>query len=206
MLVIGLTGGIGCGKSTVTAAFSCLGAAVVDTDQIAHHLTAPGQPALAAMREQFGADCFSPDGSLDRVRLRRLVFSDPAAKQKLETLLHPLIRNEVCLRLGDVSAPYAIVAVPLLLETGAYDEVVQRVLVVDCSPEQQVARVMKRSGMEEEEVHAIMAHQISRAERLCRADDILDNHGSLSELQAQVEQLHRQYLSLAAVNAKSKES
>lgn len=198
MLVIGLTGGIGCGKSTATNAFSECGATIIDTDQIAHQLTASGQPALAAMREQFGADYFFPDGCLDRARLRHLVFSDPDAKKWLEALLHPLIREEVCRRLTDVSAPYAVVAVPLLLETGAYREVVQRILVVDCRPEQQVARVMARSGMAEEEVRAIMAHQIGREERRRQADDILDNCGIPGEIQAQVARLHQQYLSLAA--------
>lgn len=198
MLVIGLTGGIGCGKSTATKAFSECGATIIDTDQIAHQLTAPGQLALDAIREQFGAGYFSADGGLDRARLRHLVFSDPIAKRKLEALLHPLIKDEVCRRLTAVSAPYAIVAVPLLLETGSYREVAQRVLVVDCRPEQQVARVMARSGMTEEEVRAIMAQQIDREERLRQADDVLDNHGCLSQLQAQVERLHRQYLSLAA--------
>lgn len=198
MLVIGLTGGIGCGKSAATEAFAQCGATIIDTDQIAHQLTALGQSALDAIREQFGADYFSPDGSLDRASLRHLVFSDPTAKRKLEALLHPLIKDEVCRRLISVPTPYAIVAVPLLLETGSYREVVQRVLVVDCSPEQQVARVMERSGMDAEEIRAIMAHQIGREERLRRADDVLDNHGGLNELQAQVERLHRQYLSLAA--------
>lgn len=198
MLVIGLTGGIGCGKSAATEAFAQCGVTIIDTDQIAHQLTAPGQAALDVMREQFGADYFFPDGSLDRAHLRHLVFSNPTAKKKLEALLHPLIKDEVCRRLIGVPTPYAIVVVPLLLETGAYREVVQRLLVVDCSPEQQVARVMERSGMDAEEVRSIMAHQIGREERLRRADDVLDNHGGLSELQAQVERLHQQYLSLAA--------
>lgn len=201
MLVIGLTGGIGCGKSTVTAVFARFGATVIDTDQIAHQLTAPGQSTLNAIREQFGAEYFSSDGSLDRTRMRHLVFSDPVAKKKLEALLHPLIREEVRRRLAIVPTSYAIVAVPLLLETGAYHEMVQRILVVDCGLEQQMARVMERSGMTEEDVRAIMAHQIDRGERLRRADDILDNHGSLSELQTQVERLHQQYLSLAAAKS-----
>lgn len=197
MLVIGLTGGIGCGKSTVTEAFSRFGATIIDTDQIAHQLTAPGQPALAAIRQQFGMDYFLPDGNLDRARLRHYVFSDFAAKKRLEALLHPLIQDQVHRRLMAVATPYVIIAVPLLLETGAYREVVQRILVVDCGPEQQVARVMARSGMDEVEVRAIMAHQISREERLRLADDVLDNCGSQGELQRQIEQLHRKYLSLA---------
>lgn len=197
MLVIGLTGGIGCGKTTVTGAFSRLGATIIDTDQIAHQLTAAGQPVLAAIEEQFGGAYFLSDGSLDRAGLRHLVFSDPAAKKRLEALLHPLIRDQVRCRLMTVPTPYVIVAVPLLFETGAYREMVQRILVVDCGPEQQVARVMARSGMGEEEVRAIMVHQIGRGKRLRLADDILDNHGDLSELQWQVEALHRKYLLLA---------
>lgn len=197
MLIVGLTGGIGCGKSAAAEMFARLGATVIDTDQIAHQLTATGQPALAEIRNRFGAGYFLPDGSLDRARLRNLVFSDTAAKKRLEALLHPLIKNEVRRRLADVQTRYVIVAVPLLLETGAYRELVQRILVVDCAEEQQVARTMARSGLSEKEVRAIMACQISRAERLRLADDIIDNRGERGELQQQVEQLHRQYLQLA---------
>jgi len=197
VLIVGLTGGIGCGKSAAAEIFARLGATVIDTDQIARQLTALGQPALTAIREQFGADYFLSDGNLDRARLRHLVFSDTAAKNQLEALLHPLIKDEVRRRLVTVQAPYAIVAVPLLLETGAYRELVQRILVVDCSAEQQVARVISRSHLSEEEVRAIMTSQISRAERLQLADDIIDNHGDRSALQQQVEQLHRSYLQLS---------
>ena len=197
MLIVGLTGGIGCGKSAAAEIFARLGATVIDTDQIARQLTALGQPALTAIWEQFGADYFLSDGNLDRARLRHLVFSDTAAKNQLEALLHPLIKDEVRRRLVTVQAPYAIVAVPLLLETGAYRELVQRILVVDCSAEQQVARVISRSHLSEEEVRAIMTSQISRAERLQLADDIIDNHGDRSALQQQVEQLHRSYLQLS---------
>lgn len=197
MLVIGLTGGIGCGKSAVAEIFARLGATLIDTDLIARQLTALGQPALTAIREQFGADYFLSDGNLDRARLRRLVFSDAAARKQLESLLHPLIRDEVSQSLRIVQTPYVIVAVPLLLETGAYREMVQRILVVDCGEEQQVERVMARNRLSEEEVRAIMASQIGRAERLRQADDIIDNHGDPNGLQQQVEQLHRRYLQLA---------
>lgn len=200
MLIVGLTGGIGCGKSAAAEIFTRLGAAVIDTDQIAHQLTALGQPALTAIRGQFGADYFLSDGNLDRARLRKLIFSDAAAKKQLEALLHPLIQEEVRGRLITVQSPYTIVAVPLLLETGAYHELVQRILVVDCSEEQQVERVMARSRLSEEEVRAIMASQISRSERLRLADDIIDNHGDRSALQQQVERLHRRYLQLGRVN------
>lgn len=177
--------------------FLKLGAAVIDADQIAHQLTQSGQPALAAILAQFGKNYFLPDGNLDRARMRRLVFSVPEAKKKLETLLHPLIMDEVNRRLATVLAPYVLVAVPLLLESGAYRGMVQRILVVDCSEAQQVERVVTRSGLGEEEVRAIMAHQIGRDERLRLADDILDNHGDLTALQEQVERLHRKYLRLA---------
>ena len=197
MLIVGLTGGIGCGKSAAAEIFARLGATVIDTDQIARQLTALGQPAVTAIGEQFGTDYFLPDGNLDRARLRRLVFSDTAAKNQLEALLHPLIKDEVRRRLMTVQTPYAIVAVPLLLETGAYRGLVQRVLVVDCGEEQQVERVMERSGLSGKEVRAIMANQISRAERLRLADDIIDNHDDRSALQQQVETLHRIYLQLS---------
>jgi dephospho-CoA kinase len=197
VLIISLTGGIGCGKSAAAEIFARLGASIIDTDQIARQLTALGQPAVTAIREQFGEDYFLPDGSLDRARLRHRVFSDAAAKKQLEALLHPLIKDEVRRRLATVQTPYAIVAVPLLLETGAYREMVQRILVVDCGEEQQVERVMARSRLSEAEVRAIMASQIGRAERLRLADDIIDNHGDQTALQQQVEQLHRRYLHLA---------
>ncbi|MDP2783901.1 MAG: dephospho-CoA kinase [Sulfurimicrobium sp.] len=197
MLIVGLTGGIGCGKSAAAEIFARLGAMVIDTDQIAHQLTALGQPAVTAIGEQFGEDYFLPDGNLDRDRLRNLVFSDAAARKQLEALLHPLIKEEVRRRLLTAPPPYAIVAVPLLLETGAYREMVQRILVVDCGKEQQVERVMARSRLSGEEVRAIMASQISRSERLRLADDIIDNHGDRSALQQQVEPLHRRYLQLA---------
>lgn len=197
MLIVGLTGGIGCGKSAVAEIFARLGAPVIDTDQIARQLTALGQPALTAIRENFGTDYFLPDGNLDRASLRRRIFSDGAAKKQLEALLHPLIGEEVRRRLKTMQAPYVLVAVPLLLETGAYGEMVQRVLVVDCGEDQQVERVMARSGLGGDEVRAIMASQICRAERLRLADDVIDNCGELSALPYQVEQLHRSYLQIA---------
>lgn len=197
MLAIGLTGGIGCGKSAVAEIFAQLGASVIDTDQIARQLTETGRPALLAIREQFGTDYFLPDGGLDRSRLRHLVFADTAAKKKLEQILHPLIKEEVLKRLAGVQAPYAVIAVPLLLETGNYSDLTQRVLVVDCSEAQQIQRVMARSHLAEEEVRAIMAAQIDRAERLRRADDLCNNHGDLSALRNQVLQLHQKYQQLA---------
>ncbi|MEW5943190.1 MAG: dephospho-CoA kinase [Pseudomonadota bacterium] len=197
MLCIGLTGGIGCGKSTAAQMFADLGAGVVDADRIAHRLTAAGQPALAAIRREFGPDCFLPDGSFDRATLRRLVFSDQGAKAKLEGILHPLIRQEVMAEIAASRAPYLLIVIPLLLETRQYNDLIRRVLVVDCDEAQQVARAAARSRLAPEEVRAIMAAQLPRAERLRLADDILQNRGDLADLKAQVEKLHCQYLRLA---------
>lgn len=197
-LVIGLTGGIGCGKSVVAELFAEQGISIIDTDQIARQLTARGEPALAAIAGEFGTDFLLPDGELNRPRLRHLIFSSPEAKTKLEAILHPLIRNEVKRRLALTQSPYVIVAVPLLLETGAYRDIAQRILVVDCSEAQQVARVTARNGLDEAEVRTIMAHQLSRQERLRQADDIVDNQGVRSALSPQVKQLHHRYLKLAA--------
>ncbi|MFA5241937.1 MAG: dephospho-CoA kinase [Sulfuricella sp.] len=197
-LVIGLTGGIGCGKSAVAELFAEQGISIVDTDQIARQLTAAGEPALAAIAYGFGAEFLLPDGELDRSRLRHLIFSSPEAKEKLEAILHPLIRDEVKRRLALTQSPYAMVAVPLLLETGAYRDIAQRILVVDCGEAQQVERVVARNGLDEAEVHAIMAHQLSRQERLRQADDIVDNHGTRPALSPQVKRLHLRYLELAA--------
>lgn len=196
---IGLTGGIGCGKTTVAAMFAKLGAAVIDTDHIARQLTEPGQPALAAIRAAFGASYILPDGHLDRTRLRQLIFTHPQEKARLETILHPRIRSETQYRLDlAADAPYAVIAIPLLFETGQYANLVQRVLVVDCSERQQLARVMARNGLDEHEVRAIMASQISREERLNRADDVCSNQGAPAATHACVAQLHKKYLELAA--------
>lgn len=195
---IGLTGGIGCGKSSAARLFAELGAGMIDTDQIARELTAPGQPALAAIRRHFGAACFLPDGTVDRACLRRRVFSDPAARAQLEAILHPLIRQEVEKRAGRSAAPYLLIVVPLLLETRQYRELVQRVLVIDCAEEAQVARTMQRSGLSAAEVRAIMACQLPREERLCQANDVLHNDGDQESLRQQVEKLHARYLDLAA--------
>lgn len=196
MLVVGLTGGIGCGKSAAAEIFAQLGAAVIDTDQISRQFTEVGQPALAMIREQFGDAYFLIDGSLDRARLRHLVFSDPEAKSRLEHVLHPLIKEEVRRRLAEVQATYTIVAVPLLLETGNYVDLVQRILAVDCTEDQQVERVMARSQLSADEVRAIMTTQISRAERLRLADDICSNDGDLPGLRKQIVALHERYLRL----------
>lgn len=194
---IGLTGGIGSGKSSAAEIFRELGAGVVDTDAIAHELTGPGGAALAALGRQFGAEYITADGGLDRPRMRRLAFSDPAARKSLEAILHPRIRAESMARIAASREPYVIVAVPLLLETGAYSELIARVLVVDCAEETQVARTMQRSAMTAEEVRAIMAAQLPREERLRRADDVLHNDADMAALRRQAEALHGKYLALA---------
>ncbi len=194
---VGLTGGIGSGKSTAAALFAELGAAVIDTDAISHELTQPGGRAIDAIREAFGAGYIAADGSLDRPRMRERVFSDPAAKSRLEAILHPLIRERSRADVAAAKQPYAVLVVPLLLETGAYRDVTHRVLVVDCSEAKQVERATRRSRLSAAEVQAIMATQLPRAERRARADDVIDNDGGMESLRRQAGELHVKYLSLA---------
>lgn len=196
-LKIGLTGGIGSGKSSVAAIFAKLGAEIIDTDEISHQLTQPGSPALASIRDQFGDDVFLPDGQLNRVKMRGLVFSDTGAKRNLEDILHPLIRQEVVNRLALSHAVYVMIVVPLLLETPSYRELVDKILVVDCNEASQLARTMARSSLGEAEVRTIMANQLQRRERLAHADDVLDNNSGEENLHQQVERLHEKYLALA---------
>lgn len=201
--VIGLTGGIGSGKSAAAEMFGELGAAVVDVDVIAHELTTPDGLAIETIRAAFGDGLIAADGSLDRPAMRRLVFGDTTAKSRLEAILHPLIgaesrhRCETALASG---APYVMLVVPLLVESGAYRSRVGRVVVVDCAEETQIARVMSRSGLTRAEVERIMAAQASRAARRAVADDIIDNDAGLAELRAQVADLHRKYLAGAVKN------
>lgn len=196
--VVGLTGGIGSGKSTVADLFVARGAALVDTDAIAHELTGPHGAAMAAITEAFGPAVVDARGALDRAAMRRQVFADATARQRLEAILHPLIRAESDRRCQAARAPYVILAVPLLVESGSYRERVQRVLVVDCPEAVQVARVMARNGLGEAEVQAILAAQASRQQRLAVADDVVDNGGDATALVPQVERLHRQYLAAAS--------
>ena len=192
-LVIGVTGGIGSGKSTVADLLAERGAAVVDTDRIAHALTAPGGDAIGPIRAAFGDSVIDADGRMDRAAMRALAFSDPAARRRLEAILHPMIRArtqadiDAAIRAG---APYVLVAVPLLVESGDWRGRYDRVLVVDCPPEVQVERVMRRSGLAREQVDAILAAQASRAQRLAAADDVIDNGGPQEALAPQVERLH----------------
>lgn len=196
--IVGLTGGIGSGKSAAATLFAALGAAVVDTDAIAHELTAPGGAAIDPIRNAFGAAVIAPNGALERAAMRRRVFADAQAKARLEAILHPMIRAEANRRSATCRAPYVILVVPLLVESGGYS--VQRMVVVDCPEDVQVARVMSRNGLTAEEARAIMAAQAGRAQRLAAADDVIDNGGDLAALRPQVEALHRQYLEMAAAS------
>lgn len=187
----GLTGGIGSGKSTVADMFAALGVRIVDTDHIAHQLTQSGGSALPLIRKTFGAGVINDEGAMDRKRMRQLVFADPAARQHLEATLHPLILAEAR-RLASLptEAPYTLVVVPLLFESKRYRDWLDRVVVVDCTPQQQIERTIRRSGLDEAEVRAIMGQQISREERLQQADEIIVNGGQISDLLRQVETLH----------------
>jgi dephospho-CoA kinase len=195
---VGLTGGIGCGKTTVADLFAARGAAVVDTDRIAHGLTAPHGAAMPALIDAFGPDYATPDGALDRARMRALVFSDQDARARLEAILHPRIREATAAAALLAGGPYTIFAVPLLIESGTWRERVARVLAIDCPEATQVARVMARNGLAEEQVRAIMAAQVSRARRLEEADDVILNDAGIDALLPQVERLHRFYLDEAA--------
>lgn len=201
--IVGLTGGIGSGKSAVADLFAAHGVVVVDTDAVAHELTGAGGAAMPAIVAAFGESVRLPEGVLDRAAMRRLVFSDPDARQRLEGILHPMIRREAlarCERALSQHSPYVILAVPLLVESGAYRQSVRHVLVVDCEESAQIERVMARSGLTAAEARRIMSAQAARAERRAAADDIIDNNGDLTALVPQVEALHRRYLALAAAS------
>ena len=198
--IVGLTGGIGSGKSAAATLFEEFGAAVVDTDAIAHELTAPGGTAIAPIRAAFGDEAVAPNGALDRAAMRRKVFTDAQAKGRLEAILHPMIRAEADRRSAAARAPYVVLVVPLLVESGGYRSRVQRIAVVDCPEAVQVARVMSRSGLSAGEARAIMAAQVGREARLAVADDVIDNGGELAALRPQIEALHRHYLEMAAVS------
>ncbi len=195
-LRVGLTGGIASGKSTVARLFGELGADVIDTDEIARALVAPGSTALGQIVERFGADLLTPDGALDRRRLRTIVFADPAGRRELEAILHPPIRAEALARAAASSAPYVILVVPLLFETG-FDRLVDRRLVVDCPESQQIDRLVARDGVSATEARAMLAAQMPREERKQRAEDCIDNSGSLESTRVRVQELHAQFLLLA---------
>jgi len=194
---IGLTGGIGSGKSSAARLFQERGAGIVDVDDISHALTRPGGSAMPEIVRQFGENVVAPDGSLDRVRMRDLVFRDLEAKARLEAILHPLIGRHARDQVARLQAPYVLLVVPLLLEKNAYRDLVQRIAVVDCSEQTQVERTMRRSKLTEPAVRAIMGAQIARADRLAQADDVLNNDGDEDALRQQVAVLHERYLALA---------
>mgnify|MGYP003604355722 FL=1 len=198
-LVVALTGGIGSGKTTVAERLAKRGAAVIDTDLIAHALTAPGGAAMAAIAAAFGPGPIAADGSLERAVMRRLIFSDDRARHRLEAILHPLIRARMDEELTQVQAPYAVLAIPLLFETG-WTDVADRILVVDLPETLQIARVMARSGLTEAEVRLILASQARRETRRQGADDLIDNSGTLEDLLARTDALHESYLRLAQVS------
>lgn len=197
MFIIGLTGGIGSGKSTVSDLFSKLGICVVDADLAARVVVEPGQPALIAITNHFGAEVIQTDGSLDRKKLRAKVFDDEAERKWLEALLHPLIREQIESELAAAKSPYAILASPLLLETDQH-RLVDRILVVDLPEVTQRQRALTRDASNEQQIKAIMAAQIGRQPRLDRADDIISNEADIKSLESKVLSLHQQYLKQAS--------
>lgn len=196
VLVVGLTGGIGSGKTAVSNRFAQFGIPVIDTDLIARELVEPGQPALAEIAAEFGADCLNDQGCLDRARLRERVFADDAGRRKLEAILHPRIRAVARNRIAALSTPYCLLVIPLLAETGMTD-LVDRVLVVDAPETEQIRRVMARDQINEAQARRILAAQARRDQRLALADDVLENSGELTKLELPIAELHQHYLRLA---------
>ena len=196
-LTVCLTGGVGSGKSSVAQLFAERGVAVIDADALAHELTRPGGAAISAIAVAFGSEALDASGALDRVRMRRLAFSDPGVRARLEAILHPLIRAESARRVAAATSAYVIHMIPLLVESGDPRPRCGRVLVVDCPEQEQIRRVMARSHLAREEIEAIIAAQATRADRLAHADDVIDNGGEPSRLVPQVDALHQRYLALA---------
>lgn len=203
--IVGVSGGIGSGKSTVADRFARLGAGVVDTDHVAHALTASQGAAIPEIRRSFGDDVIGADGALDRAAMRRRVFAEPAERQRLEAILHPLIRDESRRLCAAAESAYVLLLIPLLAETrkSSTYSFLDRILIVDCDEATQLARVMARNGLGEAEVRAIMASQADRASRLALADDIVLNDGAPDTLDPQVEALHLRYQDLAAAKVKA---
>ena len=196
MLKVGLTGGIGSGKTVVSDRFAELGAPVIDTDVLAREVVEPGEPALERLVEAFGRDVLQTDGRLDRKRLREVVFSDAESKHRMESILHPVIRDRLQSHLASLQAPYCIIVVPLLVETN-FHEIVDRVLVVDAPRERRILWVMTRNGMTRNEVERIIETQATPEGRLRIAHDVINNDTDLMELREKVDRLHSKYLALA---------
>jgi dephospho-CoA kinase len=195
-LVVGLTGGIGSGKTTVANGFSALGVPVIDTDKLARELVEPGQPALDEIISTFGSEAISANGQLDRDYMRQLIFTDNSRKSQLEAILHPRIRQRVRALLADIRSPYCIVVIPLLLETGQTD-LVDRILVVDAPEKEQLTRVAARDSLSDNAIKAIIRSQVDRNTRLAAADDIIVNDRGMSELTGHIRKLHRHYMDIA---------
>ena len=200
-LIVGLTGGIASGKSLVGAMFVKLGTSLIDTDVVAREIVARGEPGLSAVEAEFGPGVLLPSGELNRQALRALVFADDAKRLQLEAILHPLIRSRTRAKLADLAVPYALVAVPLLVETN-FGELVDRVLVVDSPETSQLERLMRRDAIPRAEAQAMLRAQVDRATRLKAAHDVIDNSGTPEATRRQVELLHRRYLDLAAQRAR----
>ena len=196
MLKIGLTGGIGCGKTTATNYFAKLGVPIIDADEIARELVEPGMPALIKIRQIFGKETISYNGSLNRKALRNIIFSDPIQKKKLESILHPRVYAEMQRRVDRLHNEYAILSIPLLLET-KMEYFVDRILIIDCSVEAQFERVKKRDRLNDERIQSILNSQVSRDQRLLSGDDIIDNSGSTTALEESLKKLHNLYVSLS---------
>ncbi|HCG79722.1 MAG TPA: dephospho-CoA kinase [Oceanospirillales bacterium] len=195
MFILGLTGGIGSGKSAASAYFRDQGIVVVDADIVAREVVEPGQPALLAIKQRYGSEALHDDGTLNRAWLRAKVFAEPDERKWLESQTHPRIRDSIIAQLKAATSPYAILESPLLFESGQ-SELVARTLVIDVPEEIQVERASSRDGNEEEQIRRIIAAQIPRSERLQRADDAVDNSGNLEALYSQLEPLHQSYLQL----------
>ncbi len=199
---IGVTGGIGSGKSSAASMFGELGAGVVDTDAISHEITGRNGSAMSAIATAFGTSMLSPDGSLDRAAMRSLAFKNPEMRKQLEGILHPLIRERARQQVALSDAPYVLLVVPLLLETGGYRDLIQRVLIIDCDESLQISRAMQRSQLTEDAVRAIMAAQLPRQQRLELGDDVIRNDSDIAHLRVQVAGLHQRYLALAGENSR----
>ncbi|BBL56545.1 dephospho-CoA kinase [Methylomonas koyamae] len=202
MLKIGLTGGIGCGKTTVCRLFAELGVPVVDADLIARSLVEPGQPALQAIVQAFGTEILQADGSLDRAKLRQAIFSDPEQRRRLDGIMHPQVYARIAADVAALQAVYCLIAVPLLLES-KNPYAVDRILVVDCPQSTQIERVVTRDKLSAEQAQAIVASQMPRPQRLARADDVIDNSAGPEQLAEQVKSLHNSYIFLATARTPS---